>query len=79
MEKGREREKERERERGREREREKEREREMGHCQTFTMYLHLKYRIAVEDRRKCSLVGSVYTLAQYYNYVATVRSALNPK
>ena len=72
MEKGREREKERERERGREREREKEREREMGHCQTFTMYLHLKYRIAVEYRRKYSLVGSVYTLTQYYNYVVTV-------
>ena len=63
---------EREGEREREREREREKEREMGHCQTFTVYIHLKYRIAVEDRSKCSLVGSVCTLAQYYNYVVTV-------
>ena len=43
------------------------------------MYIHLKYRITVGDRRKYSFVGSVCTLAQYYNYVVTVWSALNPK
>ena len=36
------------------------------------MYIHLKYRITVGDRRKYSFVGSVCTLAQYYNYVVTV-------
>ena len=71
-----------ERDKCREREREeweRDRERDMGHCQTFTVYIHLKYRIAVEDRRKYSLVGSVCTLAQYYNYIVTGWSALNPK
>ena len=48
-----------------EREREREREGEM--------YIFLKYRIAVDDIGKCSLVESVCTLAHYYyNHVVTV-------
>ena len=37
------------------------------------MYIYQKYRIAVDEKGKCFLVGSVCTLAQYYyNYVVTV-------
>ena len=37
------------------------------------VYIFVQCRIAVDDKGKCSLVGSICTLAHYYyNYVVTV-------
>jgi len=52
---------ERERERGEREERETWGTAKLLQC---TLYIHLKYRIKVDDRRKYSLAGSVCTLAE---------------